>query len=177
MKEELERLEPIGTFESQRSDNKSTADTSVPITAWDGRLLGGDEGRIIIGVLTDAWDVLHVLNFIVGAYDEYGAREHTIERTAGDQNTIVFAKGGVAVIASGDDFIGVCGAAPAFLCERQVHTDADHIHVGQFTCLLVESLCFEIAHRRVERGYRCNNARLPGAAGQRVVAHQRSFVP
>src|SRR6266511_2134101 len=75
------------------------------------------------------------------------------------------------MIARGDHFVHVRGAAPAFLREGQIHTVANDLDVGQLARFFVEPFRFEIANRRVQRRDRSNYSRLPSTACQSIVAH------
>src|SRR6266545_2803232 len=48
-------------------------------------LFGGGQRGVVIGVLADAADVLDVFELVVRPDDENRARQHAIERTAGNQ--------------------------------------------------------------------------------------------
>src|SRR5438093_3457821 len=75
------------------------------------------------------------------------------------------------MVACRDYFVHIGGAAPAFLREGQIHTNANDLDVGQLARFFVEPFRFQIANRRVERRDRSNDSCLPSTARQSIVAH------
>src|SRR5712692_106967 len=102
--------------------------------------LGGSERGVVVRLIADAPYVLGVFEFVVCSDNEDRARQNSVERASGDQHSIALTERGVPVVARGNDFIDVGGAAPALLRKGQIHADADNLHVGQLACFFVESL-------------------------------------
>src|SRR5215469_9751279 len=72
-----------------------------------------------------------------------------------DQSAILLAEFRAPVVTQRRHLVNSGRAAPASLCKRKIHRDAQNLHIpGKLGGLLVEAPRLRIADRRVERGNR-----------------------
>src|ERR1700694_4669039 len=86
-----------------------------------GRLPGGGEGRLVVGLGRDLLDVLRVLDLAVLADDEDGAGGEAGQGAVLDQDAVALGERVIAEVGQGLDVGDPCRSAPALLREGQVH--------------------------------------------------------
>ena len=95
------------------------------------RLLRSSESRVIIRVFGDFANIFDMSDLAFGIDNKDCTSEAAIERTALNQDAVVFAKVRGAMSAQCFDVFDAFGTAPPLDAKRKIHADDQDFHVVQ----------------------------------------------
>ena len=130
----------------------------------------GGQSRVVVRVLGDFADVLHVRQLAFAIDDEDGSSQAAIQWASADQHAVRLTESRAAMSAECLNGLGTLGPAPSLLSERQIHAHDENFDVVHRAGGIVEFLRFLVADGCVERRNRADDPRLASTACQGDIA-------